>query len=117
MEEHELISFGMSIVQRASARGIDLRLLGSIAVAVRCPRFRTLWGGIRRRVNDIDLAGYLKHRSAILDLLADIGFSQPTTIALVCPRDRLSLRHTENGVHLDAYLDRINYCQIGRAHV
>ncbi len=64
-----------SIIAAAKERGIQLRLLGAIAVIKHCPAFIWLHEATRRELTDIDFMAYSKQQREIRDLLATLGYT------------------------------------------
>ena len=64
-----------SIIAAAEERGIQLRLLGAIAVIKHCPAFIWLHEATRRELTDIDFMAYSKQQREIRDLLATLGYA------------------------------------------
>ena len=59
----------------AAGAGVPLRMIGSLAVALRCPRRRDLAALLGRRPpRDIDLVTYARHEAAVERLLQDAGY-------------------------------------------
>jgi hypothetical protein len=57
---------GAELYAQASAAGISTRLIGSLAVQLRCPRFRRLAPALGRRPSqDVDLMSYSAHERAL----------------------------------------------------
>ncbi len=70
------------LLDDAAARGITLRLTGSIAVRERCARLPGLLERLDREPPiDIDLVGYAKQRAQISQLFKDLGYRIDPVIA------------------------------------
>jgi hypothetical protein len=62
---------GAELYEQASSAGISARLIGSLAVQLRCPRFRRLAPALGRRPSqDVDLVSYSAHERAIESMFA-----------------------------------------------
>jgi hypothetical protein len=64
-----------AIIAAAEERGIQLRLLGAIAVIKHCPEFIWLHEATNRELTDIDFVAYEKQRAAIRELLAGMEYA------------------------------------------
>ena len=95
----------------AAARdgGVTLRLIGALAFQRRCPRFAHLQERLGRRYTDIDFAGYGREASGIRHLLSSLGFREDSGIYVESEGSRLVFNHPETGLHLDVFLDKLEF--------
>ena len=96
--------------QIAEGRGITMRLVGSLAIALRCPHERgllTLLG--RRPPRDIDLIAYSTEEKKIAGLLAERGYESHPSVSH--SREwgvkRLIYTHPAQGFKVDVFLDEL----------
>lgn len=64
-----------AIIAAAEERGIQLRLLGAIAVIKHCPEFIWLHEATNRELTDIDFVAYSKHQREIRELLTGLSYA------------------------------------------
>jgi hypothetical protein len=65
----DVAELGRDLAEEAAAAGLALRLIGGVAVWVRCPSART--APLARTYGDIDFVGRARDRKAIVAFLAD----------------------------------------------
>jgi hypothetical protein len=96
--------------RRADGAGIAVRLIGSLAVALRCPGHRYLLAQLGRRPpRDIDFVGYARDERALDRLLAERGYVLHPSVSH--SREwgvkRLIYTHPEHAGKVDVFLDQL----------
>jgi len=98
------------LIAAARGEGVTLRLLGALAFAHHCPRHVYLQDRLGRRYTDIDFAGYGRQVAGIRKVLAGHGYREDTGIYVESEGSRLIFDHPGNGLHLDVFLDKLEFC-------
>lgn len=62
------------ITDHADRRNVTLRLLGSIAFRLHCPKFVHYLDRLDRKLTDVDFASYTKERESVEKILSDLGY-------------------------------------------
>jgi hypothetical protein len=95
------------IINRAEKDGIRLRLLGGIAIKLRCKSaaHRTL----TRSYADIDMVGSSKQRKGIKALFPELGYSPREVFNRLHP-ERLIFHDLEHRRRVDIFLDYMQMC-------
>jgi hypothetical protein len=99
-----------ALCEAATEAAIPLRLIGSLAVKIRCPRYSHLMGELgRREAADVDLVGYGRDERAIERLFADRGYRLDPAIrhSREFGIRRLIYLHPAEDVKVDVFLDRL----------
>lgn len=91
------------LVDEATERKIVVRLLGGLAVAVRCPSARI--DPIKRNYADIDLIGHERQSRAITDMLVGMGYRPRARFNALNGRNRLIFNDLANDRRVDIFLD------------
>jgi hypothetical protein len=89
---------------------VPLRLIGSLAIAERCPRHRHLMAELGRRPpRDIDFIAYARDEHAIHQLLTHRGYVLHPSVShsREWGVNRLIYTHPENGAKVDIFLDKL----------
>jgi hypothetical protein len=96
------------MVARASERGLDLRLLGGVAVALRCPSARR--GPLARAYKDVDFLSRSKDRPAVEQLFAESGYSAQQEFNTLHGHQRLFFWDPVNERDADVFVDSLAMC-------
>ncbi|MBI1802007.1 MAG: hypothetical protein HY259_14440 [Chloroflexi bacterium] len=96
------------VIDTARERGLYLRLLGGLAVKLRCPSatYRTLSRGYA----DVDYVGYHKQAIEIKRLFQDLGYVGNKRFNALQGRKRLMFAHLEKDCDVDIFLDVFEMC-------
>jgi hypothetical protein len=100
----------VALCDSATDAAIPLRLIGSLAVKLRCPRYGHLMGELgRREARDVDLVGYGRDERAIERLFADRGYRLDPAIrhSREFGIRRLIYLHPAEELKVDVFLDRL----------
>ncbi|MCK4376075.1 MAG: hypothetical protein KAX19_12125, partial [Candidatus Brocadiae bacterium] len=85
-------------------------MLGGVAVAVSCADVHRQHPQLKRRINDIDLAGYARQRGHVEDLLQAEGFEPAVEFNYLAAGRRLLYYRLEDRVKVDVFLDEFRMC-------
>jgi len=95
------------IVDRAKKRGIQLRLMGGLAVRMHC----TSTEFCDRPYSDIDLIGLRSQSSQIHQLFIDIGYVPDNAFIALHGGQRLKFEDHANSRHAEVFLDKFRMDQ------
>ena len=98
------------LVRGARANDITLRVLGALAFHRRCPSHSHLQERLKRVYTDIDFGGYGKQVRQIRGFLVAQGYVEDEMTYVESQGSRLVLNHPDTGLHLDVFLDRLEFC-------
>jgi len=102
--EPRLVSDARRICEQASSRGVEVRLLGGIAIWLRSSDdVRTQLG---REYADIDLVTVRKHSKSLRDLLESLGYLGNKMFNATQGDRRLYFNSADGNHHLDIFVDR-----------
>ena len=94
---------GRRVITLAVSQGVPVRLMGGVAVSLRCPSAAR--PPLVREYKDVDLAGLGSARREITRLLLELGYQADEEFNALHGRTRL-LFHDPRGRQLDVILDR-----------
>jgi hypothetical protein len=100
---------GRRIGHAALAAGVDIRLTGGVAVALRCPSAvdnRVL----ARTYADVDLVGRAQQSGQAIELLSSLGYAADESFNAVNGSSRLYFWDTTNHRQVDVFLDEVEMC-------
>src|SRR5881296_2641940 len=96
------------ILHASEGARLRLRLLGSAAVQLRCPRY----AGVAqhgRRFRDIDFAGSRKKAAEIREILSSLGYAEDREVFVLSEGRRAIFEHA-NGLHVDVFYEVLDFC-------
>ncbi len=99
---------GLEIVDVAKKKGIELRLLGAVAVKIQCPKLRRFHEDVmERHATDLDFIAYSKDRNKVKKLFDELKY---TPIKTVIPMESRDLFLESEDVKVDVFYDRLEMC-------
>ncbi|MEB3860411.1 MAG: hypothetical protein LRS43_04295 [Desulfurococcales archaeon] len=113
-----MVEKAVGIVEKASSKGVTLRLLGALAVFVRvrdCSECLEAMVSLERLgtgslFTDIDLAGYSKQRKHIRRFFEEeLGFEPDFYVNRLFGDRRLIFQDPRDGVKVDVFLDKLEF--------
>ena len=100
------------ILEASAEAGLTLRVIGSLAFQMHCPRYGFLQQALGRAYTDIDFAAYRKHTKEIKVLMAGLGYSEDREVFIVSEGDRAIYNNPESGLHVDVFYDKLDFCHV-----
>jgi hypothetical protein len=100
----------LRIVQSATQEGLTLRLLGSLAFQIHSPRWGHLQKLLGRAYTDLDYAGYSREAARMEPFFSALGYRGDPEVNLYFAGQRMIFQRPENGLHVDVFFDRLNFC-------
>lgn len=110
MDKREFEAEADRLVRGANANGLVLRVLGALAFHNRCPQHSSLQERLKREYTDVDFGAYGKQARQIQAFLAAQGYAEDEMTYVESQGTRLVLNHPGTGLHLDVFLDRLDFC-------
>ncbi|HEX5593943.1 MAG TPA: nucleotidyltransferase family protein [Solirubrobacterales bacterium] len=102
------VAEGRRIVVAAAERGVPLRALGGVAVAMLCPSSRR--PPLARSYADIDLATTKSAKKRVLDLLESLGYAGDKEFNTLHGHRRLYFWDQRAERQVDVFVDEANLC-------
>jgi len=107
----DFVEEATNVVNAARKKGLELRIMGAIAVWIHCPRFSHLHEASERKITDIDVVGYGKQKDDALRLLSDLGYvSDRRARMLMTVLQRYQLQNPTNNRKIDVFFDKLEMC-------
>lgn len=117
----EFIDEGIRLVNAAEEQGIQLRILGSIAYRLQCPKYVHMFDAMQRVLTDVDFAGLKKQNRAIREFMLDQGYEADEGVYVASEGARHIYVHPETQLNLDVFADELYFCHripfIGRLDI
>lgn len=102
------VAEGTRIAEAAAARGLPLRLLGGVAVAVLCPSAGK--PPLQREYGDIDFATNRAAKDQVVRLVESLGYTGDREFNMLHGHRRLFFWDTINQRQVDVFVDEANLC-------
>ncbi len=98
------------ILEAANATGLTLRILGSLAFHLHCPRYGYLQAALGRIYTDIDLAAYSRESRAVQKLFTGhLGYTADEMIYVESEGARMMFEHSNHRLHVDVFFDKLDF--------
>src|SRR5579859_5741336 len=105
----DLVDEGVRLVDAAASKGVQMKLMGGVAVALSCPD-AVARPGLTRRYKDLDFVAARKDSRLIRELLAGQGYTASERFNALHGSSRLLFYDGTNGRQLDVFLGTFDMC-------
>lgn len=106
----EYVERALDIVDRARDRGLELRILGSLAYRLHCPANLALFDAMQRDLTDVDVAGRSDQRKTVRAFLEELGFEIDTDLLVTTEGKRYAFSEPKSGMVVDVFFDELFFC-------
>jgi hypothetical protein len=100
------------ILKASSDSGIIMRVIGSLAFQIHCPKFGYLQAVMGRAYTDIDFAAYHKQTKEIQILMSGLGYKENREVFIVSESDRAIFERAEIGIHIDVFYEKLAFSHV-----
>lgn len=98
------------IIDASNQAGLTLRVIGSLAFQMHCPKFGYLQQALGRAYTDIDFAAYRKQAKEIKILMSGLGYVENQEVFIVSEGFRAIFDHPTTHLHVDIFYDKLDFC-------
>jgi hypothetical protein len=102
----------MRILKASSDAGIIMRVIGSLAFQMHCPKYGYLQAAMGRAYTDIDFAAYHRQFKEIQILMSGLGYQENKEVFIVSSGERAIFERAEIGIHLDVFYEKLAFCHV-----
>ncbi len=102
------------IIKASDDAGIILRVIGSLAFQLHCPKFGYLQQAMCRAYTDLDFAAYGKQTGQIRELMTKLGYVDNKEIFIVSGGERAIFDRAQIGLHVDVFYEKLDFCHVIR---
>ena len=102
------------IIQASDESGILLRVIGSLAFQMHCPKYGYIQQAMGRAYTDIDFAAYRKQTKEIKELMENLGYTENREVFIVSEGERSIFDRPEIGLHVDVFYEKLDFCHVIR---
>ena len=98
------------IIQASEDSRIILRVIGSLAFQIHCPKFGSLQAALGRAYTDIDFAAYRRQLRQIQDLMTRLGYTENREVFIASEGERAIYDKADTGLHVDIFYEKLDFC-------
>lgn len=98
------------ILEASEKAGILLRVIGSLAFQMHCPKFGSLQAAMGRAYTDIDFAAYGKQTQQIQAMMAGLGYVDNREVFIASEGERAIFDRPDTGLHVDVFYEKLDFC-------
>ncbi len=104
------------IVEEAKRKGLPLRIMGGLGIAIRCRKYRDFAERLGRagtgvvkgqEYSDIDLVSYRKHREGVKSLFDEMGYGKRRATLSSAASERQIYYHPKGWFYVDVFFNRL----------
>jgi len=99
-----------TILKTSSDSGILMRVIGSLAFQMHCPKFGYLQQAMGRAYTDIDFAAYNAQAKQIQGLLTGMGYVENREVYITSEGERAIFDKPGTGLHVDIFYEKLDFC-------
>jgi len=100
------------ILKASSDAGVILRVIGSLAFQLHCPKYGYIQATMGRAYTDIDFAAYHKQNKEIRILMSGLGYQENREVFIVSEGERAIFDKAEIGIHIDVFYEKLAFCHV-----
>ena len=98
------------IIKASDDASILLRVIGSLAFQLHCPKYGYLQEAMGRAYTDIDFAAYRKQTKEIKELMDKLGYTENREVFIVSEGERSIFDKPNTGLHIDVFYEKLDFC-------
>ncbi len=106
----EFVDEALRLVKDAEARGIQLRILGSIAYRLQCPNNLHLFQDMARVLTDVDFAGLKSQNQEVREFFLSEGYQPDEGVYMASEGSRHIYLHPETNLNVDVFANELYFC-------
>lgn len=105
----------MGLVEQAKEKGITLRIVGGLGIAMKCKDFRDFGsklgrvgtGVVQQEYSDIDLISYRRHRDQVRSFFSEVGYAKRRATLSSAASERQIYYHPKGWFYVDVFFDKL----------
>jgi hypothetical protein len=110
VEHLEYVDRALELVDGARGRGLELRILGSLAYRLHCPANLALFEQMQRDLTDVDLAARSDQRKDVRRYLEERGYVIDQDLLVTTEGKRYAFSEPGSGMVVDVFFDELYFC-------
>ena len=97
------------IIKASEKEGVTLRVIGSLAFQMHCPKYGYLQAALGRAYTDIDFAGYRNQTREVQELIKSLGYAEVREVFIMSEGDRSIFHQVKSDLHVDVFYDKLDF--------
>lgn len=106
----EYVDRGVALVEQAKERGLELRILGSLAYRLHCPGSLQLFEEMERDLTDVDFAARSDQRKEVRAFFEGLGYRIDQDLVVATEGKRYFFTDPRSGMGVDIFFDELFFC-------
>jgi len=99
-----------AILKASDDANILLRVIGSLAFQMHCPKYGYLQAAMGRAYTDIDFAAYSRQNKQISEMMAKMGYVENREVYIGSEGERAIFDKPGTGLHVDIFYEKLDFC-------
>lgn len=99
-----------AILKASDDANILLRVIGSLAFQMHCPKFGYLQAAMGRAYTDIDFGAYSKQSRQITEMMTRMGYMENREVYISSEGERAIFDKPGTGLHVDIFYEKLDFC-------
>jgi hypothetical protein len=99
-----------AILKASEDAGILLRVIGSLAFQMHCPKYGYLQAAMGRAYTDIDFGAYSSQAKQISELMTGMGYVDNREVYIGSEGERAIFDKPGTGLHVDIFYEKLDFC-------
>lgn len=99
-----------AILKASDDAGILMRVIGSLAFQMHCPKFGYLQAAMGRAYTDIDFGAYKRQNKEISAMFAKMGYVENREVFIGTEGERAIFDKPGTGLHVDIFYEKLDFC-------
>ena len=97
------------ILNASDQAGVLLRVIGSLAFQMHCPKNGSLQAAMGRAYTDIDFGAYKKQTKEVKILMTGLGYIEDREVFIVSEGNRSIFNNPTSALHVDVFFDKLDF--------
>ena len=100
------------ILSASEEHNVTLRVIGSLAFQMHCPKYGYLQAAMGRAYTDIDFAGYRKEAKAVNEMMTALDYTESKEVFIMSEGDRSIFYQNNGSLYVDVFYDKLDFSHV-----
>lgn len=101
-----------AILKRCESSGALVRVFGSLAYFIHCPKHGYLQSALGRPYGDIDLASYNIYNKEIREIMTSLGYEENRKIFVLSESQRAVFYKKNDAIRVEIFFEKLDFCHV-----